>query len=240
MILTSKTNGKIKALKKLHDKKYRELEGAFLVEGYHLVAEALNKNLVLEIFETPSSQKYPESTLISEEILSYLSTTITPQKILAKVRKPTFNQKVNKIIALNNLQDPGNVGTIIRLAKAFGFDTVIIENLDPYNEKVIRSSQGAFFDINIIPTKNLEAQLIKLKERDYVVYETLLDQEAIALNDVNFVSDKLVIVVGNEGQGISKQIQNYADYKVYIPIDFESLNVACATAIVLDKIRNKK
>ncbi|WP_426461227.1 TrmH family RNA methyltransferase [Mycoplasma hafezii] len=240
MILVSKNNPKVKFWKKLKEKKYRDIEGLYLIESYHLVEEAKKYGIVVETIETEENQKYSDSTLVSKEIISLLASTVTPQQIIAVVKKDKpLSQSINKVIALNNLQDPGNVGTIIRLAKAFDFDTVIIENLDPYNDKVIRSSQGAFFDTNIIQTKNLNQTLIDLKNDNFTVYETLLNEKAQALNDVQFKENKIIIVVGNEGQGISKDIQKLSDTDIYIPISFESLNVACATAIILDKIRNK-
>ncbi|RIV16239.1 TrmH family RNA methyltransferase [Mycoplasmopsis gallopavonis] len=248
MILTSKTNPKIKELKKLQQKKYRDQENAFLIEGYHLVDEALKRNLKLEIYEVLDHAKYSNSTLITSDLMNYLSTTVTPQNVVAKVTKlsniTSFEslvnlQKMNKVLVLNKLQDPGNIGTILRLAKAFDFDTVILEQIDPYNSKIIRSSQGALFDLNLILSNNLKVNLETLKESNFQVYETLLDPQAQKLNDVVFPKNKIVVVVGNEGQGISKELWDLADVKVYIPISFESLNVACATAIVLDKIRNR-
>ncbi|VEU72995.1 tRNA/rRNA methyltransferase [Mycoplasmopsis gallopavonis] len=93
--------------------------------------------------------------------------------------------------------------------------------------------------MNLILSNNLKVNLETLKESNFQVYETLLDPQAQKLNDVVFPKNKIVVVVGNEGQGISKELWDLADVKVYIPISFESLNVACATAIVLDKIRNR-
>lgn len=241
MIITSKQNPIIKNLKKLQDKKYRNLEQKFLVSGFHLVNEALENGIVSEIFESEDSNKYPNATKVSYNLIKYLSETETPQKVIAVCDKTKVKpSKINKVIALNNLQDPGNVGTIIRLAKAFAFDTVIVENLDPYNDKVIRSSQGAIFKLNVIETKDLKQNLIKLKNDGFKVFETLLDKNASKLNDVQFPNEKLVIVVGNEGNGINNEIKKLSDLNIYIPIEFESLNVAVATGIVLDKVYNRR
>ncbi|SYV97857.1 tRNA/rRNA methyltransferase [Mycoplasmopsis edwardii] len=241
MIITSKQNPIIKNLKKLQDKKYRNLEQKFLVSGFHLVNEALENGIVSEIFESDDSNKYPNATKVSYNLIKYLSETETPQKVIAVCDKTKVkSSKINKVIALNNLQDPGNVGTIIRLAKAFAFDTVIVENLDPYNDKVIRSSQGAIFKLNVIETKDLKQNLIKLKNDGFKVFETLLDKNASKLNDVQFPNEKLVIVVGNEGNGINDEIKKLSDLNIYIPIEFESLNVAVATGIVLDKVYNRR
>lgn len=241
MILTSKQNLKIKNLKKLQTKKFRNLEQKFLISGEHLINEALKHNLVLEIFETSDSKIYENATKVSYEIIKYLSQTTSPQKVLALCDKTKLKRtKVNKIIALNNLQDPGNVGTIMRLALAFGFDTIIIENLDPYNDKVLRASQGAIFNLNIIETKDLASLLVEYKTNNFKIYASMLDLEARKLNDIEFASDKLIILLGNEGGGISEPIKSLADQSLYIPIAFESLNVAVAAGIILDKIYNKR
>ncbi|WP_036452079.1 TrmH family RNA methyltransferase [Mycoplasma buteonis] len=239
MILTSKSNSKVKFWKKLREKKYRDLENLYLIDGYHLVEEARKQNLLVETIELIGKARFSDSIQVTEDILKYLSSTVTPQSIIGVVQKRKNQIKpIHKVVALNNLQDPGNVGTIIRLAKAFEFDTVLVENLDPYNDKVIRASQGAFFDVNILETKNIAFNLQKLKEKGFFVYETLLDQNAKKLAEVSFPNDKLVIVLGNEGNGISQQVKELSDTNVYIPIAFESLNVACAAAIIMERVRN--
>nr|WP_322959361.1 RNA methyltransferase [Mycoplasmopsis canis]WQQ12724.1 RNA methyltransferase [Mycoplasmopsis canis] len=240
MVLTSKQNSKVKYLKKLQEKKYRNQENKFLVSGFHLVEEALKNNLVEEIFESEDSSVFLNSTKVSYDIIKWLSETSTPQKVIALCKKPKLiNQDINHVIALNNLQDPGNVGTIIRLARSFNFDTVIVENIDPFNDKVVRSSQGALFNINIIETKDITENLKLLKEKEFKVYETLLDTNAKKLNDVIFEDKKIVIVLGNEGNGISDKVKSLSDTNIYIPIEFESLNVAIAAGIVLNKVYNK-
>ncbi|MGZ9756400.1 TrmH family RNA methyltransferase [Mycoplasma sp. 6243] len=237
-MLTSRANEKIKFLKKLQLKKYREKEQKFLIYGQHLIEEALKKDIVIEIFETPSQQLYPKSTLISESLIEYLSETKSPSKCLALCDKSKLkNQRSNKIVALNNLQDPGNVGTIIRLAKSFDFDTVIVENLDVYSDKVIRSSQGAIFDVNVITTNNLYQYLISIKN-NFFIYTTALNNKAVSLNNVNFREKNIIIVFGNEGQGTSNEILKLSNHNIYIPISFESLNVATAAAIIMNKVRN--
>lgn len=157
---------------------------------------------------------------------------------MASFLKPT--NKINKTVILNNVSDPGNIGTILRSALAFEFDTVIIENIDIYNPKIIRSSLGAIFsNLNIISTSNLEEILKDLKAQNFKLYYTLLDVNAKKLNEVSFDNEKIAVVVGNEANGIDKNLIKYANEKVYIPIAFESLNVASALAIILNKIRNK-
>ncbi|TPR53374.1 TrmH family RNA methyltransferase [Metamycoplasma neophronis] len=239
MFISSTSNPKIKEYKKLKESKARKANQMFLIEGYHLVEEAKKAKCLLEVFEATEHPKYNFSTQVTNAVIKELSSTQTPQQIVAVCKKIKKDVVPNRVIALNNLQDPGNVGTIIRLAKAFNFDTVIIENLDVYNEKVIRSSQGAFFDINLIEVNNLKDELKKLKQNNFTIYETLLDKNAKKLQEVEFKKSNIVLVMGNEGNGISNEIKQLSDLNVYIPIAFESLNVATAAAIVLNKIYNE-
>ncbi|WP_036463923.1 TrmH family RNA methyltransferase [Mycoplasmopsis sturni] len=236
-ILKSKNNQQIKELAKLKLKKYRQEQRVFLIEGYHLVEEAKKHNLVMETYEYFENPKYKDSILVSEDIIKYLSTTKTPQKIIAKAKFKDHHNNFNRVVILNKLQDPGNVGTIFRLAKSFNFDTVLVQDFDFYNEKTIRASQGAFFDLNIIKIQNLGEEIKKLQNENFQIHATLLDQSAHKLEEVAFRSDKLAIIFGNEGNGIEPEIAQMVNSKVYIPINFESLNVACAASIVLYQAR---
>ncbi|MEA4276574.1 RNA methyltransferase [Mycoplasma sp. 21DD0573] len=238
-IITSKQNQFIKDAYKLLDKKYRSKESKFLVEGYHLVNEAKEKGILLETIEVVDKNKFADSILVTEEILNYLSDTSTPQGIIGICKFPDVSKSIsNRVLFLNNLQEPGNVGTIFRLARAFDFDTVIVQNFDYFNPKVIRSSQGALFDLNLIKTNNIDI-LEELKKQNYILYATMLDTNAKKLNEIDFSrEEKIVIILGNEGNGIDNQTASLSDEKVYIPISFESLNVATAAAIVLNKVRN--
>ncbi|QNM93695.1 RNA methyltransferase [Mycoplasma sp. Pen4] len=242
MLILSKNNPKIKELAKLKDKKHRQGHKKFLVEGYHLVEEARNAGLLLETLELNGKSKFDDSILVSPEIIKLLSDTVTPQNIIGVCRLPENKndfEKSNKILFLNNLQDPGNVGTIIRLAKSFEFDAILIQGFDYFNPKVIRSSQGAFFKSNLYKVTNASDVLKKLKDNGFTIYQTLLDKTAVPSNKVDFKDEKIVVVVGNEGNGIDNEVKQFSDVNVYIPISFESLNVACATAIILDRIKNK-
>ncbi|WP_025755374.1 TrmH family RNA methyltransferase [Mycoplasmopsis cricetuli] len=237
-ILTSKNNQKIKELFKLKQKKYRQKSNTFLIEGYNLVKEAIKAGIVLNIYESSDNPKYKNSILVSYEIIKHLSFSETPQKIVAHCKNPVVKKKMEKILFLNKVQDPGNVGTIIRLAKAFGFDTVVTEYFDFFNQKVIRASQGSLFEINLIEIKNDTNFLSSLKKQGFKIYSTILDFEAKKLSEIIFPKSKLIIVLGNEGHGISNEIIKISNEKVYIPIEFESLNVASCAAILLNKIYN--
>ncbi|TNK84948.1 rRNA methyltransferase [Mycoplasmopsis pullorum] len=176
---------------------------------------------------------------MSDNLINLLKTTVTSQKIFGICNFLKTPAKIgNNVVFLNKLQDPGNIGTIIRMCRSFDIDTLILQNCDLYNEKIIRASQGAIFKLNILSVKNTEI-LKELKQNSYQVFATKLDENTNKINDVDFSKiDKKVIVFGNEGAGIDQEIDGLMDKSIYIPISFESLNVACAAAIVLNKLRN--
>lgn len=233
-LISSVQNPKIKYLKQVANFKYSNL---FLVEGYHLVQEALKYNLVLETFELNENQLvYPNSTLITSNVLSSITNTKTPEGIVA-LCKIAFKTELNdKIIFLDNVQDPGNIGTIIRTMKAFNFNS-LIANINLLNHKIIRSTQGAIFNLNYYQYKQNDYSIIKkLKSEGYKIIGTLLDKNSQPYFKNDLFTGKFVLIMGNEGNGISPELQQLLDYSVYIPINFESLNVAVATGIVLNHI----
>ncbi|UUD35126.1 RNA methyltransferase [Mycoplasmopsis caviae] len=235
IVISSVNNPKIKHLKQIQKDNKSDY---FLVSGYHLVNEALAKNLVVEIFELENKNTYKTATLVKENVLKSISNLLHPDGVVALCIKP--NHKIgNKIILLDNVQDPGNVGTIIRNAACFNFDTVI-SNVNFYNDKVIRATQGALFSISLIKEINNEALLRELSKNGYYIIATSLEKDSIKLDELKINSKKLVIILGNEGRGISKNLYKYCDQKVYIPIEFESLNVAVASGIILNNIYNNK
>ncbi|ADE19469.1 TrmH family RNA methyltransferase [Mycoplasma crocodyli] len=239
--IISSNNDTFKLLKKLSEKKYREKEGLFIIEGEHLIDEAIDKNIVVEIFEIGSSSKilkYERTTLITYELAKKVLDAQSPQSVFA-VCKIVKNNIVlgDKIVFLDDLQDPGNIGTIIRLCKSFDIDTLIVKNFDIYNPKCLRASQGSFFKTNIVQVDKYD-ELSKLMSKDFSIISTLLDKEATELKNFTFPK-KSVLVLGNEGNGISQNAIDLSKHKVYIPISFESLNVATCAAIILNKWRNE-
>lgn len=227
-IISSVANPKIKEFAKLLQKKHRDDTGLFIVEGYHLVEEAQKANIVKEVFTCDDKVK---GTLVSQEVIAKLSSTETPQGVVAVCKKMNRELKGNRVLALDNIQDPGNVGTLIRTARAFGWDTVLVKGVDIYSPKVIRSSQGAFFSTNVIQTQDLSRSF-----NEYEVVGALLDKEATTYSSYK-PAEKVMLVLGNEGNGITKEVVSLLDKKVYIPIDFESLNVAQAGAILLNEYK---
>lgn len=243
MIITSVQNERIKQLKKLHTAKGRRQAGEYLVEGWHLVEEALKSNLVSvclltqDMYDTYQPFITSDVIIISQEVVSALSQTQTPQSIFAVVRMvtPTIDLSSGKYLLLDGVQDPGNVGTMIRTADAAGFSAVIVGEgtVDIYNDKIVRSMQGSQFHIPIVK-QSLHEVIDRFKEHDIVVYGTELNEQAVQLFEVPY-SENCAIVVGNEGNGVSKEILNKTDKNVYIPIlgQAESLNVAVAAGIMM-------
>lgn len=242
--LTSVNNQYIKYLYKLHEKKYRDQEKKFLVEGEHLVMEAYKtNNLEAVIFSNP---KYEldgvNSIFVSDNIIDKLAFTKTPQKIigLCKYIEPkTIEGK--RFLLLDSIQDPGNLGTLVRTSLGFNIDKIYISenSVDKYNDKFIRSSQGAIFHVDI-EVLNLKDLVIKLKNRGIKVYGTALEN-GIELDEID-VEDKYAIILGNEGSGISKDILDLTTKNIYIKTNplLESLNVAIAGGIILHHFDRKK
>ncbi len=238
MIITSLTNQEIKFLTKLKQKKFRDQEKLFLVEGEHLIEEALKKKLIIKIIVTEQNKSiYPNidsKLIVTKEIMKKLSSLETPPNIIGLCKMQEEQEVGNKILILDNIQDPGNLGTIIRSAVAFKIDTIILSpnTVDIYNSKVIRSSQGMLFHISII-RKDLTLELEKIKQRNIAIYTTDV-KNGIDIKEIN-QNMKYALIVGNEGQGVSPAIAKYADKKIYIKTNpvVESLNVGVATSILL-------
>ena len=236
-MITSLENKEIKKYLKLKKKKYRDLEKLFLVEGEHLIKEAEKSNSLVKVILTEDKEleTNKEILYVTYEIMKKLSNLDTPPEMIG-VCKINDNNKVkgNIILALDDIQDPGNLGTIIRSAVAFNIKTILLsENtVDLYNPKVLRSTQGLLFYTNVI-RGDLEKELKKLKEEQYSIYVTNVE-EGKEINKMN-VAEKLVLVMGNEGNGVSSNIKSLKDENIYIKTNnlVESLNVGVATSILL-------
>lgn len=227
-MIESVNNERIKRFSKLQNKKYRDLEGLFIVEGEHLVEEAKKKDLLVEVFSLDGSV----GTIVSEAVMRKLSGLKSVPKVLGIAKKPENTQVNGNILMLDGIQDPGNLGTIIRSAVAFNIDTIVasLDTVDVYNTKTLRSSEGMIFNINYV-TADLENIIKHLK--DYNVYVTnVLNGES--LDDIE-TKGNYALIVGNEGSGVRKNIQELATNTLYIPMNdkCESLNVAIATSIIL-------
>ena len=236
MLYSSIDNSKIKDLKKLHNKKYRDKKGLFLVEGRHLVLEAYKtgnlKELLLE-----ENEILPLDVMtyyMTNNVKNYLSELETPTNIIGVCEKKEGIIKGNRIVYLDCIQDPGNLGTIIRSCVAFNVDTLILSRdcVDLYNSKVIRASQGLVFHLNIV-IADINEFGPKLKDENYKIYGTKVTHGK-SLKTIEKVS-KFVIIMGNEGNGISELSSELCDEFIYIDMNdkCESLNVGVATSIIL-------
>lgn len=237
MLYTSMQNDKIKNLHKLNQKKYRDETGNFLVEGEHLVLEAYKKGYLKELLleeNTDFSLDVPTNYL-TRNLIKYISDLDNPSSILGVCKKQEEQDNIgNRLLILDNIQDPGNLGTIIRSAVAFDIDTIILsdDTVDLYNSKVIRASQGMLFSVNIIK-KDLLSFIPKLKSDNYRIYATNV-KNGNSLKTIE-KSDKFAIIMGNEGTGVKENIASLAHDYLYIDMNknCESLNVAVATSIIL-------
>lgn len=245
MIITSLQNKLIKYYASLKLKKNRDNEKLFLIENEDVLKEALDANLVktiLYIKDKPFDNENVEYIEVTEEIIKKLSSQTTPGKFIAVCYFLKENKSVGKkVIVLDGVQDPGNVGTILRSALAFGFDEMLLSNdsIDIYNDKFIRASKGSIFHMNI-KRLDIQNELLNRKACGYQIISTSLDDKSVNYDHASY-QDKLCLIVGNEGQGISKEIFALSTLKVYIPMSemMESLNVGVAASIVMSKIYNK-
>lgn len=243
MLITSIKNEHIKELVKLKEKKYRDETKTFLVETKHLVLEAYKSGLIKELI-LEQNEIFPidaPTTYVSKEVLKKLSSLESPSNVMAVVNKREETTNIGeKVLILDKIQDPGNLGTIIRSAVAFNIDTIICskDTVDVYNPKVVRSSQGMMFHIPIL-TKNLESFIPELKKQDYKIVGTKVTNG----HDVRTSSiySHFALVIGNEGQGISRNIDELCDEYLYIKMNenCESLNASVAASILMYEINNK-
>ncbi len=240
-IITSKANSVVKNTKKLHQKKYRK--SVYLIEGWHLFEEAVQAGVTIEkIFALESYRDqlaaFPQTVWVSEEILLDLADTQTPQGIVAVIQKeevglPDLHQ--GKFLFLEDVQDPGNVGTMIRTADAAGFTGVIVsdKSADIYSLKTLRSMQGSHFHLPIYRMP-LTSFVEEAKKSNLPILATTLSRDSKDYRELSSL-ENFVLVMGNEGQGISSVMAESADQLVHIGMKgrAESLNVAVAAGILM-------
>ena len=245
-LITSIQNQQVKAWKKLKQRKYRKQTGTFIVEGFHLVEEAYNSNWNIETILIQENVVHPEwadklsITTLSANVFKEIAATKTPQGIAAVVNvKESVMLTTGTTLLLDAVQDPGNVGTMIRTADALGFSQVVLGKgcADLFNEKVVRASQGSIFHLPVIEA-DLENILSILQKEKYIIWASTLEQ-AIPLTEATF-THHTALIVGNEGEGVSRELLELADKKVKIPIagQAESFNVAVAAGIMMYAIYN--
>ena len=243
MLITSVNNEHIKELVKLKDKKYRDQSDTFLVETKHLVLEAYKEGLVKELI-LEQNELFPldvDTLYVSPEVLKKLSSTNTPSKVMAVVyKKKEIDRVGEKVLILDNIQDPGNLGTIIRSAVAFNIDTIVLSNdtVDLYNPKVVRSNQGMMFHVNLIK-RDIISFIHELKNEGYKIVGTKVTN-GHDVRDAKIYSH-FALIIGNEGKGISYDVDNLCDEYLYIKMDnnCESLNASVAASILMYEISKK-
>lgn len=258
-VISSKDNELVKHIKKLKDKKYRDESNEYIVEGVKLIEEAVKENAKIKkiivcedttrTYEIPTNvmleiAKY-ECIYVTDKIFSSITQVTNPQGIMAIIEKSNPNQEIDYsqdiIVALDDVQDPGNLGTILRTVDSIGLNQIIVskETADAFNPKVVRSTMGAIFRIKIIEVEDLKQRIKEIKKHHFKLMVTSLQTEN-SIYDIDF--RKKIIVIGNESNGVSKEIQEMADEKAKIPMlgKTESLNASVAAGIVMyEYVRQK-
>ncbi len=232
-MITSVNNPKIKDLVKLHQAKYRKSTGKFLIENDHLIQEALETGYLEEVFVIEGQVfEFEPQTQITVEVAKKLAQTQSIPQIIGVVSKPQASDLVGNILVLEDLQDPGNVGTLLRSALSFGYQTIVLtpNTVDFTNDKVVRSSQGALFHLNMVEMA-WPMFIKKASQQGYQILGSVVSGgTSVRLLKVG----KHALLLGNEGQGLSPQAVQDSHRLVSIPtVAFESLNVAMAGSIMM-------
>lgn len=257
--ITSKDNELIKHIRKLKDKKYRDESNEYVVEGVKLVEEAVKENAKIKqiivcedttrTYEIPTHimleiAKY-ECISVSNKIFNIITQVTNPQGIMAIIEKNAQDAQIDYsqdiIVVLDDVQDPGNLGTILRTVDSIGLNQIIVSKgtADAFNSKVVRSTMGAIFRIKIIEVENLAQEIKEMRKHHFKLMVTSL-QTKNSIYDIDF--NKKIIVIGNEANGVSKEIQDMADEKAKIPMlgRTESLNASVAAGVVMyEYVRQK-
>lgn len=234
-MISSLTNERVKKIMKLYTSKGRKEAKSFVVEGPHLVKEAKEANLLIEAYTT--SDKY-EGELVSFDVMKKICKTDTPTPQIGICKLIEKKEIGNLVLLLDEIQDPGNLGTLMRSACAFGFETIFLadKTVDIYNDKAIRSSQGAIFKLNFIYGDKIDF-IDKMKKTHHIYSTNVVN--GINVSDVK-EEKRYVLILGNEGNGVSKEINELNLDSLYIPItQTESLNVSVAGSILMYELKNK-
>ena len=236
MLITSRDNSRIKHIRKLLDKKNSLSEGLFVIEGENLVEEAIKNNLLSELYilDGVENRFDFEFNYVTSDVMKSISSLSSVPRVIGVSKYINKNSLGKRVVLLDDVQDPGNVGTIIRNSVAFDIDTVVFSKkcVSPYNEKVLRSTGGMIYNINIV-IDDLDIVIQTLKEKHIKVYGTSLNSSISLKNTPK--TDEYAVVFGNEGNGVSKNILDMCDENIRIDMNSkcESLNVGVSSGIVL-------
>ena len=239
-MIESVNNERIKRIAKLNDKKFQDIENKFIVEGKHLVEEAIKLGYLEEIFLIKDEDiDFDNKTFVNENVMRKLSTLKSIPNIIGVAKKINNGEVKGNILMLDGIKDPGNMGTIIRSCVAFDIDTLVIskDSISMYNPKVVRASEGMIFNQNIV-IDDLDKVLTSLK--DYTIYTTDVNGGE-DLKDIKFYKNN-AIIIGSEASGVKETIKKYADKKLYIKMNSlcESLNAGVSASIIMYELNNKK
>lgn len=233
--IDSRQNQKIKELVKLSNPKYSKEAKLFKIEGFHAFEMARNSGVLKAVFATSEIKDLNcPMYVVTSEIMKSISSAKTPQGILCVCEYLKENKEFgDKILYLDNVSDPGNLGTLLRTALAFGYNDVILSGgCSQYNEKVLQSTQGAIFNLNIVNNFDIK------KLKNYEIYATEI-KGSVDLSTI-IKKTKHILILGNEAHGVSKELLELASKRVRIDIkNIESLNVAIAGAIAMYELSKK-
>ena len=257
--ISSKDNDFIKHVKKLKDKKFRDESNEFIIEGIKLIEEAIQENVKIKqvvICEECEKTNAISKTLmyeisrydcvyVTQAVFNSITQVVAPQGIFAIAEKNNTTMQIDYsedvIVALDNIQDPGNLGTILRTVDSCGLKQIMVSKgtVDVYNPKVVRSTMGAIFRVKVIECEDLSKSIKIARKHHFKLQVTSLQAEK-TIYDVDY--KKKIIVIGNEANGVSEEIQDLSDEKVRIPMlgKTESLNASVATGIVLYEYTRQK
>lgn len=248
MLITSRNNDLIKRVKSLNDKKFRNQYNQFIIEGDKMINEAIKEKINIEYIFVEENYEWNNNEIdsnkiinVSSSVMEAISSLKNSPGVLAVAEKKS-NKNIEEIdlknedlfLILDNVQDPGNIGTIIRTADSIGLKYIFIKegSCDIYNPKVLRSTMGSIFRVECVTFNDSKVLIDKLKLNNIKVYATNLKTDK-SIYDVDFKNS--AIIVGNESNGVSEQLLDLADENIKIPMrgNAESLNVAIATSIIL-------
>jgi TrmH family RNA methyltransferase len=243
-VITSKENDIVKNIRKLKDKKYREQENKYIIEGIKLIEEAVtekaNIDTVVVCEDCVENHTLDQKLLyeiakynciyVAQKVFLAMTEVNNPQGILAVVNKESKEDEIDytedMIVVLDGIQDPGNLGTILRTIDSVGLKQIILseKTADAYNPKVVRSTMGAIFRINIIISKDIVKTLKEIKKHKFKVLATSLETNN-NIYDIDY--NKKVLVIGNEANGVSKEVLELADEKAKIPMLRKNRKLKC-------------
>lgn len=246
-VISSKENEYVKHIRKLKEKKYRDLNNEYLIEGLKMIEEAIQEKAIIKNIiicdDCEKTGNIPKELMyeiakynciyVTKKIFELLTEVVNPQGIIAVVGKNNTDPNIDKnqeiILALDDIQDPGNLGTILRTADSVGLNQILVSKgtADPYNPKVVRSTMGAIFRIKIIECESLENKLKELQKSNYKILVTSL-QTKQSIYDVKY--NKTVIVIGNEANGVSEKIKKISDISVKIPMIRKNRKLKCISS----------